>query len=159
MIFMTHGPESKLWFSPSSCWYMYTLSHFKNAPLINSRCLREKLFLFNFETTDKESIHLCVTHAKWFRWTTHKSVIWRKSEVPTKHEFMKPSKSEPFCCYDNTVWSHTISAMVWNAYHAPPWYEMHTVLILKVKDTHFLKQISFLKSINFLFVMFWIQPQ
>ena len=41
-----------------------TLSHFKNATLINSRILRKKKFLFDFETTDKESIHLCVIHAK-----------------------------------------------------------------------------------------------
>ena len=39
---------------------------------------------------------------------------------------MKPSKSEPFCRYDNIAWCQTISAMVWNAYDAPQWYEMHT---------------------------------
>ena len=49
---------------------------------------------------------------------------------------MKPSKSDPFCCYDNTVWCHTNSAMVWNAYHAPQWYEMHTSATFGKLKTH-----------------------
>ena len=49
--------------------------------------------------------------------------------------------------------THFISAMVWNAYHALQGYEMHTSANFEVKDTHFLKQIIFLKSINSLFCL------
>ena len=39
-------------------------------------------------------------------------------------------------CYDNQVMYSFISAVVWNAYHALQWYEMHTSANFGKSKTH-----------------------
>ena len=53
--------------------------------------------------------------------------------------------------YGNELCTHFISAVVWNAYHALQWYEMHT-------RANFLKPIIFLKSISSLLQVYALSP-
>ena len=50
--------------------------------------------------------------------------------------------------------THSISAMTCTACHAPEICILHTSANCKVKDTFFLKQIIFIKSLNSVFFMY-----
>ena len=106
----------------------------------------EKLFLWENEclwlfkiSTDTHFIPLqsmvCVSYHCRNEMSTPRLPYNLYDRLPS-FKVMKPSKSDPFCCYDNTVWCHTISAMVWNVYHAPQWYEMHTSANFEKIKTH-----------------------
>ena len=61
--------------------------------------------------------------------TLKEDTLWYKFEGPS--------------CYGNRVVYSFHSAMVWNAYHALQWYEMHTSANFeKVKDTSNFSQIN-----------------